>query len=317
MPSKNSGLKAPKSISDTAKETVVNHIDVPEILHRTAHADFLHLLSRAFTEDLGNDGDITSKAIFDRQRSKAYIIAKSDLRLAGLSYAIEVFKSRAQDVEAVPKASDGTDLLSGDRVLEIEGPTTALLEAERTALNFMAYLTGIATRTREMVVFANRHGGTVILDTRKTLPGYRHLAKEAVLYGGGSNHRMGLYDMVMIKDNHIDAAGGIRAAVERVRQTWGTRFAIEVECRNVSDVREALALDPEVIMLDNMDPSQCADALSLRKREFPGTKSKFEASGDMDMDKLALFAGLGLDYISVGKLTHSVTAGNFSMRIER
>jgi nicotinate-nucleotide pyrophosphorylase (carboxylating) len=271
----------------------------------------------AIAEDLGQTGDVTSLAIFGAERAKAVIIAREALRLAGMAYALRVFARLDPRVECHALATDGSDVAAGETVMSITGPVLSILQAERIALNFLAYLSGIATQTREHVAIARALGNTVVLDTRKTLPGWRHLAKEAVLAGGGQNHRMGLHDMVLIKDNHIDAAGGIGQAVSRVRARWGRQFRIEVECRNLADVREALALSVDIIMLDNMDEQAAAEALALRAREFPGSATRFEASGDMNPEKLRRFAGIGLDFISVGRLTHSVMAANFSLQIRK
>jgi nicotinate-nucleotide pyrophosphorylase (carboxylating) len=186
------------------------------------------------------------------------------------------------------------------------------LAGERTAINFLAFLSGIATGTELFVTAAKTHGKALILDTRKTLPGYRRLSKYAVTVGGGVNHRMGLYDMILIKDNHIDAAGSLTKAVERVREKWGARFRIEVECRGIEEVKEALGAKADIIMLDNMDSGTARAAADLGKGMV-----KIESSGDMTLEKVAEYSPIGVDYISVGKLTHSVKAFNFSLQIKK
>ena len=191
------------------------------------------------------------------------------------------------------------------------GKTLSILTAERTALNFIAYLSGIASITNEFVRNAAEIGNTVILDTRKTLPGYRSLAKAAVRAGGGTNHRMGLYDMVMIKDNHIDASGSITAAVERIKSKYGAKYKIETECRTIAEVKEAINAGTDIIMLDNMEPETVKQAVKLRSGDV-----RFESSGDMDLEKIGRYAGLGVDFLSVGRLTHSVVSFNFSLRIK-
>lgn len=279
--------------------------------------NFDSLLALAIAEDLGTNGDVTSDTIFQGERGSAFIMCRQNACLAGIDYAKQVFNYIDSDIIVTKKATDGDQISVGQEIMTLEGSVASLLRGERIALNFMAYLSGIATETRRHVEIARAAGSTLILDTRKTLPGYRQLAKEAVLCGGGRNHRMGLHDMVLIKDNHIDAAGGIAAAVGRVRIVQGDKFRIEVECRNLDEVRTALSLSVDVIMLDNMDARDCLDAIELRKSQFAGSATLFEASGDMNPDKLARFAGLGLDYISIGRLTHSVSAVNFSMQIRR
>lgn len=282
----------------------------------TPDDNFDRLFEMAIREDQGDDGDVTSLAIFGDEWAEAFIVSRQDAVLAGLEQAMAVFRRVDPRVELSAGAADGAAVAAGDRVLAMRGPVRSLLGAERVALNFMAYLSGIATETRRHVELAAGLGSTVILDTRKTLPGYRALAKRAVRLGGGTNHRIGLYDMVMIKDNHIDAAGGIAPAVAKVRAAYGKRFKIEVECRNLADVGLALDLAVDVIMLDNMDEAACAQAVELRRSAHPDSPSRFEASGDMNPEKLRRFAGLGLDFISIGRLTHSVTQVNFSMQMK-
>ena len=277
--------------------------------------DFRQLLEMAVAEDSGAAGDITSRAIFSNQQGEGFIVCRQSARLAGIGYAVQVFQRINPVLDCQVLHGDGNDIVAGTEVMIIRGPVADLLRAERIALNFMAYLSGIATQTREHVRIAQELGKTLILDTRKTVPGYRRLAKEAVAIGGGTNHRMGLYEMVMIKDNHIDAAGGITAAVMMVRAAWGSTYRIEVECRNLDEVQEALGLGVEVIMLDNMDVPASVAALGLRQEKYSAMGTLFEASGDMNAEKLLQYAGIGLDYISIGRLTHSVVAVNFSLQI--
>lgn len=194
----------------------------------------------------------------------------------------------------------------------VTGKVISVLSAERIALNFLSTLSGIATRTREYVQAARAGGKAVILDTRKTLPGYRYLSKYAVTTGGGENHRMGLYDMVMIKDNHVDAAGGITRAVRLVRQQWGSKFRIEVECRDLAEVDEAVACQVDVIMLDNMDTDEIRKAVSR-----VGGGIKLEASGNMDLSRIKEVSSTGVDYISAGSITKSVRALDFSLKKDK
>jgi nicotinate-nucleotide pyrophosphorylase (carboxylating) len=274
--------------------------------------NFNELMKLALKEDLQDMGDITSRAIFNDDETMTALLKSKDTGiLAGISFFSQVFLSVDSRIEVRKKMDDGTTLRPGDIVATVSGPVAAVLEAERTAINFLSFLSGIASCTAEHIKAAEDKGNVVILDTRKTLPGYRSLSKYAVRMGGGQNHRMGLYDMIMIKDNHIDAAGGISSAVSRVRDKWGDHYRIEVECRTLEEVKEALDCRIDVIMLDNMSPELTSQAVSLRKGSL-----EFEASGNMDIEKIKRYNNTGVDYISIGKLTHSVTAFDFSLVME-
>lgn len=274
--------------------------------------NFKELLALALAEDLGEEGDVTSRAIFGEERCRARLLSKDAGVLCGVECFEAVFRARDPGCAVERLAEDGAALRPGDAVAAVEGRTLSVLEAERTAINFVSFMSGIATAARAHAEAARKAGRAVILDTRKTLPGYRDISKYAVRTGGGTNHRMGLHDMVMIKDNHVDAAGGISRAVGAVRAKWGARFRIEVETRNLDEVAEALALGVDVIMLDNMDSASCARAVALG-----AGRVKFEASGNMDMERIAAYSAAGVDYISIGKLTHSVKAFDFSLAVER
>ncbi len=270
---------------------------------------FDSLLDLAISEDLGGVGDITSRAIFSDQTGKAQLVAKQGGVLAGIPYLERTYQRIGEKVSIKTEKEDGAILQNGDVVARLEGPVVSLLEGERIAINFLSFLSGIASSSREYAQAATA-GRAVILDTRKTLPGYRALSKYAVSVGGAKNHRMGLYDMVMIKDNHADAAGSITAAVERVRRRWGDTYRIEVEARTLSDVSEAVAAGADIVMLDNMDEKTCARALKLSNG-----KVLFEASGNMNLERVRSYSEVGVDFISVGALTHSVRAFDFSMRM--
>lgn len=270
--------------------------------------NFDELLELALAEDLGGNGDVTSRAIFSDQMTAAALKSKDEGILAGLNYFQRVFQRVDSQVMVTPLKADGNFISPGETIALIKGPTVSILEAERTAINFLSFLSGIATETKAHVEALHGQGKCVILDTRKTLPGYRRMSKYAVLQGGGQNHRMGLYDMVMIKDNHIDSAGSITQAVSRVREKWGSQFRIEVECRSLQEVEEALEEMVDVIMLDNMSPEEV-----LAATEHGKGKVLFEASGNMDVEKIQKYAPLGIDFISIGRLTHSVTAFDFSL----
>ncbi|WP_053228411.1 carboxylating nicotinate-nucleotide diphosphorylase [Spirochaeta cellobiosiphila] len=262
----------------------------------------------ALQEDLLEKGDVTSRAIFnDTETSQVYLISKDAGVLAGTDVYQEVFRQIDPSVEIEFFKSDGDVLKEKDTIARLTGPTFALLEGERTALNYLGHLSGIATATAQYC--AELEGKTRILDTRKTIPGLRFLEKYAVNCGGGTNHRMGLHDMVMIKDNHIDAAGSITEAVKRVRKKWDTQFKIEVETRNLNEIEEALACSVDRILLDNMTTEMLKQAVTII-----GDKAETEASGNMTLERIKEVSLTGVDFISVGALTHSVKVFDFSMR---
>lgn len=273
------------------------------------HEQYKHLIKIAFNEDLGINGDITSLAVFKDEVSDFVLYSKDRGILAGLEVFIACFHEMNREIEVNTYYQDGDALEPGCKVAEVKGKVVAVLSAERVALNFLSTLSGIATRTREYVLAAGEGGKAVILDTRKTLPGYRYISKYAVQVGGGRNHRMGLYDMVLIKDNHIDAAGSITKAVNLVRKHWNSKFKIEVECRNLKDIEEALACRVDVIMLDNMETDQIREAVA-----FVNGRTELEASGNMTPEMTRVVSGTGVDYISAGAITKSVTAFDFSLK---
>jgi nicotinate-nucleotide pyrophosphorylase (carboxylating) len=275
--------------------------------------DFRELLRLALREDLGGEGDVTSRAIFTDEQGLARLVAKQDGILAGGPFFKEVFATLNPALTVTLLMDEGSPLARGDVVAEVSGPVVSILEGERTAINFISFLSGIATVTGECTAAARLTGEAVLLDTRKTLPGFRRLSKYAVTLGGGRNHRMGLFDMVLIKDNHVDAAGGITRAVEKIRARWSDRFSIEVECRTLGEVKEAVSLGVDIIMLDNMTPEQTTEALAAGK----GSGILFESSGNMDLEKIGKYSGLGMDFISSGMLTHSVRAFDFSLQMSR
>jgi len=274
-------------------------------------AEISQYISRALEEDIGS-GDVTTDTIVPVNASlRGRIVAKEDGVAAGLEVARQVMLSLAQKVEFVAKVEDGTKVTRGMVLAELEGSARALLTGERTALNFLGRMSGIATLTRKFVD-AVSSTKAVILDTRKTAPGLRHTDKLAVRLGGGQNHRTGLFDMVLIKDNHIDFAGSITAAVERVRAS-GTKLEIEVETRTLDNVHEALALGVERILLDNMSSSTMREAVAICDG-----RAKLEASGNVTLDNVLEVAGTGVDYISVGALTHSPKVFDVSLEfVER
>ena len=268
----------------------------------------LPLIRLAITEDIST-GDVTSEAIFSgEEKSSAYIMAKQDGIVCGGDLVKWVYAELDPSVKVEQIVSEGVAIAKGKTVITIEGPTKSILEGERTALNFFQRMSGIATKTHSIVKLTE--GTSIsILDTRKTLPGFRLLDKYAVKCGGGKNHRIGLYDMVLIKDNHIKAAGSITAAVEKVRAKWNDRFRIEVETTNLDEASEAVREHADIIMLDNMDVE------TMRKAtEMIGGKAKIEISGNMDASKIDGVRSLKIDFISIGALTHSVDAFDWSMK---
>lgn len=268
----------------------------------------LTLIDLALKEDVAG-GDITSEAIFPPgQFSESKIIAKEQGILCGLPLAREVYRRIDPSIEMSILKNDGEEVKAGNEVVRFKGPTGALLTGERTLLNFMQRLSGIATMTARLMKILE---GTdiKILDTRKTLPGFRILDKYAVRTGGGQNHRMGLFDMVMIKDNHIKAAGSITEAVNLVRAKWNDRFRIEVETTSHEEVREAVLAGADIIMLDNMTTSTMEKAVEIIDR-----RAKVEISGNVDEARLQEIKHIKIDYISLGALTHSVQAFDLSMK---
>ncbi|MDR7867113.1 MAG: carboxylating nicotinate-nucleotide diphosphorylase [Sporomusaceae bacterium] len=268
------------------------------------------ILRQALIEDIGH-GDITSEAIFapDHQ-SAGWLIAKQDVVLAGREVFARVFSLLDGNVAVTFANADGDRIGAGQKFARLQGPTRPLLTGERVALNFLQRLTGIATETARCVA-ACGHRPVVIVDTRKTTPGLRMLEKYAVTVGGGKNHRLGLDSMALIKDNHIKAAGGIAAAVGKVRAAVSPFVKIEVEVEELAQLHEALAAGVDVIMLDNMPPAKIEEAVRIIDR-----RALVEVSGNITLEKIVALAAGGVDIISSGALTHSVKAADISMRLE-
>ncbi len=269
----------------------------------------LPIIEQALHEDIGS-GDVTTSALLPPHLGLAgRFLAKQNGVVAGLELTGVVFRLLDAREEFACAVADGDRISVGQVLADVKGPGAAILTGERVALNLLQRMSGIATLTRR---FVERVQGTkaVILDTRKTAPGLRVLDKLAVKMGGGENHRFGLYDMVLIKDNHIAAAGGITQAIERARSRAKEGLAIEVEVGCLTELREALAQRPDRIMLDNMSVEDMAQAVALA-----GGKVELEASGNVTLDNVADIARTGVDFISVGALTHSVHALDISLEI--
>ncbi len=272
-------------------------------------ADFLVKL--ALAEDVGR-GDLTSRAVVAKGRqAKALVTAKADGVICGLDVAADVFRHVDPRVRFRAKVGDGAKVKSGKVIAELAGPARAILTGERVALNFLQHLSGIATLTNQVVSRVASRGSRVkILDTRKTIPGLRALEKYAVRCGGGTNHRLGLYDAVLIKDNHIKLAGGIAPAVTAAKADLPGK-KIEVETKTLAEVREAIATGADRILLDNMSLKTLKEAVKLCRKA--GVKT--EASGGINLNNVAAVARTGVDFISVGALTHSAKALDINLKI--
>lgn len=275
------------------------------------------LIDRALAEDMGS-GDITTDSIVPPDLvSTAFLFSKARGVLAGIEVFARVFHRVDPSLTVNLFFADGDELGEGRKVAEITGPVASILKAERTALNFLGRMSGIATKTRQFADLV-RDCNVKILDTRKTMPAMRHLDKYSVRMGGGANHRFGLFDMVLIKDNHIAIAGGIRIAVERVVESLSGRreqVKIEVECKSFEEVLEAVYTPVDIIMLDNMDTAEVERAVREIRRLSAeiGRTIRTEVSGNINLKTVRAAAETGVDYISVGGLTHSVVCHDFSL----
>ncbi len=286
------------------------------------HFSVTQIIELALAEDLSAEGmlnlteaklsskDVTSVSTLDpKVLLYGRITSKEAGTVAGIPIAVLIFNLVDENLSVTPLVDDGQRVDVGTVLAEVHGTGMAMLAAERTALNFLGRMSGIATMTSK---FVDAVAGTkaTILDTRKTAPGLRIVDKYAVKMGGGANHRMGLHDMALIKDNHIDGAGNITAAVQGVREKFGARFPIEVEVKDLDELAEALAEKPDRIMLDNMTLEMMREAV-----EITAGVTKLEASGNVSLERVRAIAETGVDFISVGALTHSAPVFDVSMRI--
>jgi nicotinate-nucleotide pyrophosphorylase (carboxylating) len=278
---------------------------MPDPLDPAAYRD---LVRAALAEDIGS-GDVTTAAIVPpAARATAVLLAKAPAVLAGLDIAREVFAQCDPAIRFEAVRRDGDICAAGDRVASLDGPAAGLLRGERTALNFLQHLTGIATRTRAFVEAAGP--ALTVLDTRKTLPLFRTLAKYAVRCGGGTNHRAGLYDAILIKDNHVRVAGGIRAAVALARAAQ-PQLTVEVETQSLDEVADAVAAGADIILVDNLDDNATREAIRTI-----GGRARVELSGNMTLDRVRRLADSGADFVSIGALTHSAAAADISLEID-
>jgi nicotinate-nucleotide pyrophosphorylase (carboxylating) len=274
-----------------------------------APADYLDIVRRALAEDVGT-GDVTTRStVPESVLGHGVLLAKSALVVAGLEVARSVFAAVGGDaIRFSPQAHDGDSVAAGTTIATVEGPARALLTAERTALNLLQRMSGIATATRQYVNAAA--GRIIILDTRKTTPMLRALEKYAVRAGGGTNHRSGLYDQVLIKDNHVRLAGGVRKAVQSARRE-APGLVIEVEAQSLAEAAEAAEAGADIVLLDNLTTAEIREAVAVI-----GTRARTEISGGVTLARIPELAETGADSVSVGALTHSVIASDISLEID-
>ncbi len=277
--------------------------------------EILKIVDNALNEDIG-DGDHTSLAtVPENAKGKAQLIVKEDGILAGVELAEIIFHRLDPSLSLEILIRDGEAVKKGQIVLHVTGSSRSILSAERLVLNFMQRMSGIATKTHELAKLI-KHTHAQLLDTRKTTPGIRLMEKWAVKIGGGSNHRFALYDMIMIKDNHVDYAGGIPQAIERANsylKEKGKQLKIEIETRNIDEVKQVIACgNVDRIMLDNFSPSQIVEALTLIDQSIYET----EASGGITEDTIVAYAETGVDFISSGAITHSYKSLDLSLKAE-
>ncbi|MFB9984445.1 carboxylating nicotinate-nucleotide diphosphorylase [Mesorhizobium kowhaii] len=258
------------------------------------------LVRAALLEDLGRAGDLTTDAIVPKDHHATTVLtAREAGTVAGLDMAMLAFRLIDQNVEMTVERADGSNIAQGETIASVSGPARAILTAERTALNFLCHLSGIATATASVVAAVRGHGAKIVC-TRKTTPGLRAVEKYAVRAGGGSNHRFGLDDAILIKDNHIAIAGGIRPALERARSSVGHLVKIEVEVDTLAQLEEAMALTPDAVLLDNMSVDELRQAVAM-----VAGRATTEASGRITAAIAPAVAATGIDLISIGWLTHS------------
>lgn len=272
--------------------------------------DIKNIIKNALSEDLGSGDATTDWIIPENMQLKGTLLAKSNGVIAGLDVFVATFKMIDRNIQVDLFIEDGKFVERGEVIARVVGSGRALLSAERVALNLLQRMSGVATQTNK---FVNKIKGTktIILDTRKTAPGLRVLDKMAVKIGGGYNHRFGLFDMVLIKDNHLSAAGSITNAVEKVRASNKNNLKIEVEVKNISELKEAITMKVDRILLDNMSIEQMHEAVKIADGLIP-----LEASGNITLDNVKEIADTGVNFISSGMLTHSVKAMDISFLIE-
>ncbi len=276
------------------------------------HFNFKTFVKQAFAEDVGSGDHTTLATLTKKQEGKMHLLVKEDGILAGVEAARYIFKRVNPKIKFIEKIKDGSAVKKGDVAFRVTGPTDQLLTTERLVLNIMQRMSGIATQTHQLQTLC-KGTKTKVIDTRKTTPLFRFFEKWAVVIGGGANHRYALYDMILIKDNHIDFAGGITQAIDAANlylKKHKLKLAVEVECRSLEDVKKVLAhKQVDRIMLDNFTPTQVKQAVSLIKKQY-----ETEASGGITEKTIRDYALAGVDFISVGALTHHVKSLDLSLK---
>lgn len=278
--------------------------------------EILELIKGSIAEDMGGFGDITSTYLIpEKQKSNGYIVCKEPVGaiLSGIDVAIYIFDELDPEIKVKPLKKDGDSLDFMDRICDISGPAVSVLKAERTCLNFIQHMSGIATLTGKFSRIASPYGVKVV-DTRKTKPMLRKIEKYAVLCGGGFNHRFGLFDGILIKDNHIAAAGGVLKAIESIKAGIPHTLKIEVEIKDFEELDQAIEGKADIIMLDNMAPKDMRRAVKIIREKRKDTT--IEASGNVNLDTLEDICKTGIDIVSVGALTHSAPAVDFSLELD-
>jgi nicotinate-nucleotide pyrophosphorylase (carboxylating) len=276
--------------------------------------NFTKLVADALREDLG-PGDVTTELCIPEDVTvEAVVRARKPLVVSGTGPFLETIRQVDPYVECRILKRDGDDATEGDPIANLRGSCASILSAERTALNFLQHLSGVATLTRAFVE-AIGPGGPGLLDTRKTIPGLRNLEKDAVRHGGGLNHRRALFDGILIKDNHITAAGGVRAALDRAKAGAPVGMKVEIEVDNLNQLQEALEGGADIILLDNMDPDGLRRAVAAAEAFFAPQPRKvlLEASGGVTLETVKAIAGTGVDYVSTGAVTHSAPAADLGL----
>jgi nicotinate-nucleotide pyrophosphorylase (carboxylating) len=286
-------------------------IDFPKSIDQLPVERARLLIDMALAEDFGGRGDITAQALLSRLEKpmRASIIAREGGIVCGIDLAAMVYSRIDPELKISYLKKDGEWVEKGDKILELFGKPASITGGERTALNFLGLLSGVSTKVYRLTRLIQNTPAR-LLDTRKTIPGFRDLQKYAVVKGGGYNHRIGLYDMVLIKENHIAAVGGVAAAVESAKLHF-PEVIVEIECETLEQVKEAAGTKAEILMLDNMDNEMVKKALKIT-----GDEKYVEVSGDVDEKRLAELAQIGVDFVSMGALTHTVKPLNISLLIE-
>lgn len=282
-----------------------------EYMVKITKKEIEEIIKKALEEDLNRKGDLTTEAIpIIFKKGKAIILAKEEGILAGLEVCKAVFNSLDKNIIFKTKFQDGKGIKPGNTIVSLEGNIKSILTAERTALNVLSHLSGIATLTNKFVQKTKPYR-VKLLDTRKTIPGLRKFEKYAVKKGGGFNHRLGLYDGIIIKDSHIKAAGGIKEAVKGIRKNYKSKYKIEVEAKNLNEVKEAIEARSDLIMLDNMKIEMINKAKNLIGKRVP-----IEVSGGVNLSNIREIAKIGVDFISIGRLTNSAPALDISLELK-